>query len=79
LLDRRAVHRARGIEQQDASTTRLGILGELAPPNRPPVKLDGLRFRDLFVWLSKSMRTVSTSVIGENVALQPPGWISTQA
>jgi uncharacterized protein YegL len=54
-------------------------LGELAPPNRPPVKLDGLRFRDLFVWLSKSMRTVSTSVIGENVALQPPGWISTQA
>jgi len=54
-------------------------LGEIAPPNRPPVKLDGLRFRDLFVWLSKSMRTVSQAAIGQNVALQPPGWISTQA
>ena len=54
-------------------------LAEIAPPNRPPVKLDGLRFRDLFVWLSKSMRTVSQSAIGQNVALQPPGWITTQA
>jgi uncharacterized protein YegL len=32
-------------------------LAQIAPPNRLPVKLDGLRFRDLFVWLSKSMRT----------------------
>jgi uncharacterized protein YegL len=52
-------------------------LSEIAPLNRPPVKLDGLRFRDLFVWLSKSMRTVSTATIGQDVALQPPGWITT--
>ena len=53
-------------------------LAEIAPPNRPPVKLDGLRFRDLFVWLSKSMRTVSRSTIGQNVTLDAPGWITTQ-
>jgi uncharacterized protein YegL len=53
-------------------------LAEIAPTSRPPVKLDGLRFRDLFVWLSKSMRTVSTATIGQDVALQPPGWITTQ-
>jgi uncharacterized protein YegL len=53
-------------------------LAEIAPLSRPPVKLDGLRFRDLFVWLSKSMRTVSTATIGQDVALQPPGWITTQ-
>jgi uncharacterized protein YegL len=52
-------------------------LAEIAPLNRPPVKLDGLRFRDLFVWLSKSMRTVSTATIGQDVALQPPGWVTT--
>jgi uncharacterized protein YegL len=54
-------------------------LAEIAPSNRPPVKLDGLRFRDLFVWLSKSMRTVSHSVIGTTIALDPPGWTSTEA
>lgn len=54
-------------------------LGQIAPPNRPPVKLDGLRFRDLFVWLSKSMRTISHSTIGQTIALEPPGWITTQA
>jgi uncharacterized protein YegL len=54
-------------------------LGEVAPPSRPPVKLDGLRFRDLFVWLSKSMRTVSRATIGAPVTLDAPGWITTQA
>jgi uncharacterized protein YegL len=54
-------------------------LTAIAPVNRPPVKLDGLRFRDLFVWLSKSMRTVSHSAIGQTISLEPPGWITTQA
>ncbi len=54
-------------------------LSGIAPLNRPPIKLDGLRFRDLFVWLSKSMRTVSHSVIGQTISLEPPGWITTQA
>jgi uncharacterized protein YegL len=54
-------------------------LAQIAPANRPPLKLDGLRFRDLFVWLSKSMRTVSRSAIGQTIALEPPGWTTTQA
>ncbi len=54
-------------------------LGQIAPPNRPPVKLDGLRFRDLFVWLSKSIRTVSRSNIGQTISLDPPGWTTTEA
>ena len=54
-------------------------LAEIAPPHWPPVKLDGLRFRDLFVWLSKSMRTVSHSAVGQTIALDPPGWTTTQA
>ncbi|MGB8266812.1 MAG: VWA domain-containing protein [Candidatus Velthaea sp.] len=54
-------------------------LGQIAPPNRPPVKLDGLRFRELFVWLSKSMRTVSRSNIGQSITLDAPGWITTEA
>jgi len=60
------------------SDANMQKLTEIAPPNRPPVKLDGLRFRDLFVWLSKSMRTVSRSTIGQNVKLDAPGWITTQ-
>ncbi len=49
-------------------------LTEVAPLERPPVMLDGLRFRDLFAWLSKSMRTVSQSTMGTTVKLDPPGW-----
>lgn len=54
-------------------------LGQIAPPERPPVKLDGLRFRDLFVWLSKSMRSVSRSAVGTAAPLDAPGWISAPA
>ena len=49
-------------------------LTEVAPPGRPPVMLDGLRFRDLFQWLSKSMRTVSQSQMGTTIKIDPPGW-----
>lgn len=42
---------------------------------REPLKLDGLKFRDLFVWLSNSMKTVSQSVPGDTVPIQSPqGW-----
>lgn len=45
---------------------------------RDPLKLDGLRFRDLFVWLSNSQRAVSRSKTTEEVALEnpaaPKGW-----
>ena len=48
---------------------------------REPLKLAGLRFRDLFQWLSNSLRAVSQSKVGDNVPLVSPtgpkGWAST--
>lgn len=41
---------------------------------RTPLKLSGLRFRDLFVWLSSSLGSVSRSGVGQEVLLLPPGW-----
>ncbi len=42
--------------------------------SRPPLKLRGLRFVDLFVWLSKSAERVAHSREGEQVALPPVHW-----
>jgi uncharacterized protein YegL len=53
-------------------------LAQIAPANRPPVKLDGLRFRDLFLWLSKSMKAVSRSNMGSTIAVDQPGWTTVQ-
>jgi len=42
---------------------------------RAPLKLQGLKFRELFMWLSNSMKSVSRSSLGSNVKLLPPsGW-----
>jgi uncharacterized protein YegL len=41
---------------------------------RAPVKLKGLNFRDLFLWLSQSMQSVSQSSPGDKVSLPPAGW-----
>jgi uncharacterized protein YegL len=49
------------------------ILSQIA--SRQPVKLAGLRFRDLFSWLSSSLSGVSQSQVGQTVALKAPtGW-----
>ncbi|HEY0329897.1 MAG TPA: VWA domain-containing protein [Rhodopseudomonas sp.] len=51
----------------------MGILAQLAP--RGPLKLDGLNFRELFMWLSGSLSRVSASNTGDRVSLAPPtGW-----
>jgi uncharacterized protein YegL len=41
---------------------------------RSPVKLNGLNFVEMFVWLSASMQRVSQSRVDDQVALPPPGW-----
>lgn len=49
-------------------------LQQIAPSERPPIQLNGLDFRALFVWLSTSMKRVSIGQVGEVVALPPVGW-----
>jgi uncharacterized protein YegL len=50
----------------------MDTLTRIAPPNRPPRRLDGLKFVELFEWLSKSVRMISTSRTGTQLALPAP-------
>lgn len=57
-----------GVEGADIDTLR-----EIA--SREPLKLKGLKFRDLFKWLSASQKAVSRSNPGDSVPLESPyGW-----
>ncbi|MCG6133217.1 MAG: VWA domain-containing protein [Nostoc sp. LLA-1] len=52
----------------------MNTLKQIAAPQRPPMTLNGLDFRSLFVWLSTSMKRVSSGKVGEAVALPAVGW-----
>ncbi len=57
------------------SGANMGILARIASPSRQPVTLDGLRFQEMFQWLSSSMSSVSRAQIDADVPLQAPiGW-----
>ncbi|TWH61859.1 LOW QUALITY PROTEIN: uncharacterized protein YegL [Dulcicalothrix desertica PCC 7102] len=59
-----------GVKGADITT-----LSQIAPPERPPIWLDGLKFRDMFLWLSQSMKQVSHSKPGGTmIALPSVGW-----
>ncbi len=51
----------------------MDILGRIA--SRAPIKLKGLMFREFFMWLSASMKMVSSKNPGSTLNLLPPsGW-----
>lgn len=50
----------------------LDILGQISV--RPPQQLKGLMFRELFQWLSASMKSVSHSRPGDRTRLPKPTW-----
>ena len=52
----------------------MDALTRICSPGRPPVKLEGLNFLEMFVWLSASLKGVSASQMGTKVKLAPPGW-----
>ncbi len=54
---------------ENANMTRLSQLAV-----RTPLKLNGLNFVEMFVWLSASMSAVSHSKVDEQIALPPIGW-----
>ena len=57
-----------GVEKADMKT-----LAKFSD-QRPPLKLKGLAFRELFQWLSKSLTAVAQSRPGEQAPLPPVGW-----
>jgi uncharacterized protein YegL len=62
-----------GVGVQNAS---MDTLAKICPPTRPPVKMTGLQFKEMFMWLSSSLSTVSASQPGAGrLMIAPPtGW-----
>jgi uncharacterized protein YegL len=58
-----------GVESAEMET-----LAKFSPENRPPMKLRGLAFSELFQWLSRSLSAVAHSKVGDQIPLPPVGW-----
>jgi uncharacterized protein YegL len=57
-----------GVEGSD-----FGILAQIA--TRAPIRLKGVNFREMFLWLSQSMKAVSQSSPGDKLTVAAPtGW-----
>lgn len=54
---------------ENANMTRLSQIAV-----RTPIKLKGLNFTEVFIWLSASMSAISQSRVDEQVGLPPVGW-----
>lgn len=54
------------------SKADFGVLAQFSP-KRTPLKLKGLKFREFFEWLGKSVSRTSQSIPGENVPLDVDG------
>ncbi|MBA2748218.1 MAG: VWA domain-containing protein [Tatlockia sp.] len=65
--NKRVAFFAVGVE--GANMTRLSQI-----VTRSPLKLVGLNFQEMFIWLSASMQRVSQSRMDEQIPLPPPGW-----
>ena len=65
--NKRVAFFAVGVE--GANMTRLSQI-----VSRSPLKLVGLNFQEMFIWLSASMQRVSQSRMDEQIPLPPPGW-----
>lgn len=70
----------RMVEQKKLTVFPIGIgsdadMNALArfSPNRSPLRLDGLKFKEFFEWLSKSVARVSRSTPGDQVPLDLAG------
>lgn len=46
---------------------------EAFSPNRKPLRLQGMKFKDFFQWLSQSVASTSMSIPGEKIALDVEG------
>jgi uncharacterized protein YegL len=52
------------------------VLSQIAPSSRPPLPLKGVAFRELFLWVSASVSSVSVSQAGSQLALPPvDSWV----
>jgi len=52
----------------------INVLNRISP-KLPALRLEGLKFKEFFEWLSRSAKKVSESMPGEEVSLPQPTWV----